>query len=377
MLTFASNDDPAVLTSWRHRLPALALRFPYLLNAVLATAALHLAVGGHGVGMTRDAGVGAGPSERGEKGNGGAGMEQEGEGERAAEEKNILGGLSRETYAGVHQTYFDLVLSQHRAAIDVLCADNADAVCMTSVFISNHGFLLGARQGYTSTAEMGALSREGARRAGQGIEGYEIPLHWLQLSAGIREVIRCVNDGLLAEDAIVRVLMSSFEWGAVDRMIRSEEAGVVFERLEDFERSPEPEGLEPRSGVFVELEEEEVSVEEVYRRALRYLGHVYLSIQGGETKARIARLCMSFTSMIPRAFVTLVEQRRPRAFVVLARLFAMTMPIGDVWWFRGVAERHVRGIGGIVPRDWQWAMEWPRQVIRGEIWTPALINMLR
>jgi len=37
--------------------------------------------------------------------------------------------------------------------------------------------------------------------------------------------------------------------------------------------------------------------------------------------------------------------------------------VSDVWWLEGTAEYEVRGITGLMPESWRWAVEWPNYVI--------------
>jgi hypothetical protein len=336
--TFNGSDNPNILEAWQYRLPALALRFPFLLNALLATAALNLAVAADSSAE--------------------ASMAGEHHGDRQGVIDAIRSGMTRNDFAGIHQMYLDLSLSEHRAAINGLSAENADAVCMTSVLIGNHGFLLGSRRGYRSTAETTVEN---------GRDDYEVPLHWLQLSAGIREIVYYADDDLLQPGSLIRVLMSTFNWSDVNEAINKSSRPSAFSYLIDFERYQEPTHFSLEA-TYADFGTEPITAREIYERTVRYLGHIYTSIELGMKLQTVSRLCMGFGSMVPRSFTKLVEEHRPRALACLAHLFALTVVLDHIWWFQGAARRHVEGLESKVGPEWSWAMEWPRKALKGEGW---------
>ena len=73
-------------------------------------------------------------------------------------------------------------------------------------------------------------------------------------------------------------------------------------------------------------------------------------------------------SRLPRRWVELVEQRQPRAIVMLAHVFAiMKLVDKKTEWFRGVAERQVPALYETLPNAWKDMMTWPMQVAHGEV----------
>ena len=64
----------------------------------------------------------------------------------------------------------------------------------------------------------------------------------------------------------------------------------------------------------------------------------------------------------------LVEERRPRALVVLIHAFACGGLIdGENFWFRGIAERQVRGLCDRLPAAWRPMAAWPLRVAGGDL----------
>jgi hypothetical protein len=101
-----------------------------------------------------------------------------------------------------------------------------------------------------------------------------------------------------------------------------------------------------------------------YDKTLAYVSKAYEAIAIAREPAHsIYRRLLALGAMVPRQFVALVGQRRPRALAILAHHFAMFKRVDDNCWFRDLADRDVNGIQSIIPDQWQWAMVWPVQTL--------------
>lgn len=113
-----------------------------------------------------------------------------------------------------------------------------------------------------------------------------------------------------------------------------------------------------------------------YAITLSYIGGVILAIRTGEeTVQDIGRRLVAFPVLIPKRFIELVTESRPRALVVLAYYFAIMAKRKDVWYVGDTGNREVRGIMSILPEKWRHWMQWPLQVIQEDhqsITEPAL-----
>ena len=78
----------------------------------------------------------------------------------------------------------------------------------------------------------------------------------------------------------------------------------------------------------------------------------------------VARRLTALGAMLPRPFITLFAQHRPRALVLTAQFFALKKSMEQHWWLRGTADHDVRGIQSLLPQNWQWAMEWPLATLK-------------
>jgi hypothetical protein len=125
-----------------------------------------------------------------------------------------------------------------------------------------------------------------------------------------------------------------------------------FEALLNWEDFPEP--------------NRDLSQQSIYGKTLDYIGGVHRSLLDKEEPRIVFRRVLCFGPMIPPQFISLVEQQRPRALVILAHFCAMAKAVDDHWVFHGLAEREVYGLQKLIPSEWQWAMEWPLKMVKQE-----------
>lgn len=104
-------------------------------------------------------------------------------------------------------------------------------------------------------------------------------------------------------------------------------------------------------------------VRHIYKRALAYLNTMYLGLIKGEDAEWIYFRQCAMPSNVPKDFVELLKQQDPRAMAILARLIALMKPCDGPRYYNGSAEYEVEGIASLMPSDWLWTMEWPRQIL--------------
>lgn len=109
-----------------------------------------------------------------------------------------------------------------------------------------------------------------------------------------------------------------------------------------------------------------------YEMFLAYVGSIYKSMIENEPPRVFFRRLICLAIMTPSDFITLIEERRPRALAILARFAAMTYALDDHWLWHGLAEQELVGIAGLLPDEWQWAMIWPRTMIEELKLRPAM-----
>jgi hypothetical protein len=108
---------------------------------------------------------------------------------------------------------------------------------------------------------------------------------------------------------------------------------------------------------------------DTYLKAVSYIGVMHKGIREGFDSAyATARRIMAMPSILPDRWMELVEERRPRALVVLIHAFACGGLIaGENIWFRGIAERQVPGLCDRLPAAWRPMAAWPLRVAGGDL----------
>lgn len=73
---------------------------------------------------------------------------------------------------------------------------------------------------------------------------------------------------------------------------------------------------------------------------------------------------LAFPATVSKRFLTLLEERRPRALAALACFFALLKSIESVWWLQGAARREVMGIVSQFEATSPWwsHLEWPVRI---------------
>ena len=108
---------------------------------------------------------------------------------------------------------------------------------------------------------------------------------------------------------------------------------------------------------------------DTYLKAVSYIGVMYKGIREGFDGAyATARRIMAMPSILPDRWMELLEERRPRALVILIHAFACGELIaGENIWFRGIAKRQIPGLCGRLPAAWQPMVAWPLRVAGGGV----------
>ena len=83
------------------------------------------------------------------------------------------------------------------------------------------------------------------------------------------------------------------------------------------------------------------------------LGSVTDAIKHNRPATELLRRLILFPYLISETFITLVQEERPRALVVLAHLFGLLARFRDRWFIRDTGRREVLAIQAYLPRPWQ------------------------
>ena len=98
---------------------------------------------------------------------------------------------------------------------------------------------------------------------------------------------------------------------------------------------------------------------DAYDKTVSYIGTIHLAIKAGEHDMEVCRRLIAFATLVPDKMVELIEEKRPRALVILAHYFAVAAPLAKVWWIGDVTRKEVEGIQRWLPGEWKDLMRWP------------------
>ncbi|KAF4450921.1 Sterol regulatory element-binding ECM22 [Fusarium albosuccineum] len=128
---------------------------------------------------------------------------------------------------------------------------------------------------------------------------------------------------------------------------------------------------------------------ETYYETLKYLGSLYYNLNDGINPVMLLRVITWFT-FVPRHFVQLSRERRPRALVILAYYSIFLKLTKTVWWLRGIGDRSLRDICEYLGTEWQHLLAVPqmarhvhteldlaRVLYEDPTWTPKTPSNLR
>ncbi|GLB08847.1 hypothetical protein AtubIFM57258_004756 [Aspergillus tubingensis] len=250
----------------------------------------------------------------------------------AEELRRVQGGFIAQAVGGHRAETAKLAVSSPGAGV-------TETLCMNAILISL----------YTLACRMDG----GAGGGGGG--AYEPPNLWLNMARGVRTVVSMVYYRLVEERARIAPLLV---------------ARPVVHRGDVEVQDGGPKASSGELKFLVDIlpgSEEEEEMMGVYVQCVGYLEGLLMAVRMGESGYDIRKRFSSFPSMVPGEFLGLVGERRPRALVILAYLFALVKGAEGVWWLRGIPEMEVCGIESIVPEVWRGVMRWPVGAVKGEV----------
>jgi hypothetical protein len=367
--TFSAANNPIVLDVWTKLVVRTAFTHSFLLNTVFAFTALHL------ISTTSRAAAG---------------------GFAPVEDSSLLPaemvGDAAESWAGVdaeraYRVYLGLAFKQQREAIrrKAMEPENANALLFSSILLSYQALHVDRakarrrprreQRAVNGDADDPGRDDRGAETSEEDDGGdggprepasYQPPVQWLRMVRGIQQTTLALGSDV-THDAVVRFLaQQGGEPNFLDpRSLADPSSLTPFLELLDYASYPEP--FDPRIGE----REEDVGPQGVdettrvaYERTLMYVGTVYAGIMRKEGARVLFRRIIGLGFATPDRFIALVEAGRPRALVIIAYHLSMASRLDHHWLFGGVAEREVRGLAGLVPAEWRWAMVWADKMMR-------------
>ncbi|KAK5220710.1 hypothetical protein LTR72_007332 [Exophiala xenobiotica] len=240
-------------------------------------------------------------------------------------------------FSQLHRAYLNLAISEERDALSSLGPSNSDALGLTSILLSIMSTCLLSDAPTSDETE------------------YFPPIQWLTLAGAVQTVFQAAIP-FLPEGAMMSYLRASREPNFRDKnMLFDPNNAIPFSRVLDFEDPEHP---------FVDHAETEPTItNEAYQGSLALIGSIYNAVRAGEPEHYLCMRVVAFGPLLPKPFVRLLAQKRPRAMVILAHYMVFVKYIDSYWWFKGRAEKEILGIQTSLPEKWQWALRWPLAVL--------------
>ena len=101
----------------------------------------------------------------------------------------------------------------------------------------------------------------------------------------------------------------------------------------------------------------------IYRRTLQLLREAfalpYSPWQGLGAKVAIS----DWLERVPREFLDLLVERRPKALVLLAHIACLLKRAEQYWYMNGAGERIVRTVVNLLDQEWIGWIQWPLEIM--------------
>lgn len=230
------------------------------------------------------------------------------------------------------RVYLSLALREQRKAVIQFYtqAEEADSLCFTSIMMTMNAF--------------GSL-QERTRNP------YKPPTDMLRLGIGACAVYEEALKGArrFPSSKIVTFVENQPFYVSIPRMFDEEHRGPFLGIL----------GPKNAQGVYEDSELWNSEAREAYECTLSYIGTMYTAVLDGESLHQMCTRIAAFALYVPKKFVDMVEELRPRALVILAHFFSIATKGSAHWWVGQTPMREVQGLRRIVPQEWQRHMRWP------------------
>jgi hypothetical protein len=107
--------------------------------------------------------------------------------------------------------------------------------------------------------------------------------------------------------------------------------------------------------------DDDYEYQNIYYEALQYLGSLYMELEKGFSPILDLRVVTFFT-FIPKSFIPLARDLRPRALILLAHYAAFAKLNQKIWWMDGIANREIPYICNMLGDEWEHLLRIPRKV---------------
>ena len=234
--------------------------------------------------------------------------------------------ITAEELERARDDYRLLAIQEQVRVIANITAENVNSVIFASIMLS--------------TTELVYLSR-------RPLHPYEPPISWLKMGHGI---------GVCYDTAEQQLNVPINDWASGVRDVVNpslddpEVAYRALTRTGEIGRAL----LTPTHYLGEDLPEETAFA--MYEQAVKYIGTLLMAIDEGVGDRVISVRVVSFPAWMEQEYFDFVEQKRPRALIILAHLFSVARRFPTVWWVKDTPEREISAIWGALPPEWRTMM---------------------
>lgn len=226
-----------------------------------------------------------------------------------------------------------MALRELNREIEHLSKENVDGVCLTASLLRIYSFV---------------------RLQDRELEPYVPPTQWLRMTGTSSSVFRQSAEITSQNPNSVGMRMIEL----VIDLFDEDEKRLHTEGLLHLLRRQEPHELE---------EEWDAEVQDAYLSTINYIGGIWKSMQDHMPPGSVARRLIVFPIFVDTRFVDMVEERRPRALVILAHYFALLAMLRGFWWVGDAGPREVTAILDELPVEWHGGLTWPLEILKDQI----------
>lgn len=102
---------------------------------------------------------------------------------------------------------------------------------------------------------------------------------------------------------------------------------------------------------------------EAYKTALERLKMSFVRMNNRPPYECEISIAFLWPVMIPQEYISMLNERRPEALVILAHYCVILHHLDDYWWMRGWALHIIENIRRKLDDDWQRWLQWPTNVV--------------
>ncbi|KAF3064226.1 Caltractin [Daldinia childiae] len=178
------------------------------------------------------------------------------------------------------------------------------------------------------------------------VDPWEPPVQWLHMGRGSGDILNTA-EGLADPEDAQRI--AAFEKGPPDLSNYKELITCDHSSLDWLLEHPAGPGSNAAQEDH-ELDDENVRC--VYGNAMSYICSVHRALADGERDFAAIRRFGRFAVYVPPEFTKFIEEKRPRAMVILAHFMALWIGFEHIWMIGKAGELQVRGIYKALPIEW-------------------------